>query len=197
MKRKFFKILMLIIFLVFIYIVGNGVSIYSYGEVDNKHHADVIIVLGASTYNNKVSPVFQERLNHGIWLYQRNYAKKIILTGGYGEGNEHSDSYVAREYMKSKGIPYEDILIEEKSTITQENLKYAKDIMDRYSYQSAILVSDPLHMKRSMLMAKDYQIEAYSSPTPTTRYISIESRLEFLKRETFLYIGYKVCRLFL
>ena len=98
--------------------------------------------------------------------------------------------------MEAQGVPAEDILIEEKSTITQENMKYAKELMDSADMQTAILVSDPLHMKRSMLLAKDAGIEAYTSPTPTTRYIGLKSRLAFLAREVFFYIGYKVYRLF-
>ena len=34
--------------------------------------------------------------------------------------------------------------------------------MDEYSYSSAIIVSDPLHMKRSMLMARDCGIESFT-----------------------------------
>lgn len=183
------------ILVIFLYIAGNAVSIWNYGNVDEKCKADVAIVLGASTYNNQVSPVFQERINHGIWLYENEYVDKIIMTGGYGEGNEHSDAYVAKIYAISNGVPEEDILIEESSTITQENIENAKILMDENGCETAIMVSDPLHMKRSMLMAEDCGIEAYSSPTPTTRYISNETKLEFLGRELFFYIGYKVYRL--
>lgn len=179
-----------------LYILINGISIWNYGKLDEKCSADVAIVLGAGTQNDEVTPVFRERLNHGIWLYENGYVKKLILTGGYGEGNEHSDAYVAQMYVEEQGVPAADIRIEETSTITQENIENAKAIMDDENYTTAILVSDPLHMKRSMLMAEDYGIEAYSSPTPTTRYISLKSKLPFLARELFFYVGYKVYRLF-
>lgn len=68
--------------------------------------------------------------------------------------------------------------------------------MDKNSYHTAIIVSDPMHMKRAMLMAKDYGIESYSSPTPTTKYIGLKSKLPFLAREEFFYIGYKIYRIF-
>lgn len=195
-KIKLRDIFFVMIVAILVYIAGNAVSIWNYGNVDEKCKADVAIVLGASTYNNQVSPVFQERINHGIWLYENEYVDKIIMTGGYGEGNEHSDAYVAKIYAISNGVPEEDILIEESSTITQENIENAKILMDENGCETAIMVSDPLHMKRSMLMAEDCGIEAYSSPTPTTRYISNETKLEFLGRELFFYIGYKVYRLF-
>ena len=68
--------------------------------------------------------------------------------------------------------------------------------MDAFSMDTAIIVSDPLHMKRAMLMAKDYGIEACSSPTPTTMYKSAKTQIPFLAREVFFYIGYSIVRVF-
>ena len=169
------------------YIVSNAVSILIYSKTDEKCSADTAIILGAGTNNNDVTPVFLERINHGIWLYQNGYIDKIILTGGYSDNknNDYSDSFIAKLYLLSQDIPAEDIFVEEDSSITQENIANAKNIMNDNSYNSAILVSDPLHMKRAMLMAKDYGITAYSSPTPTTMYKSFKTRFLFLARELF------------
>lgn len=195
-KNKWLKSSASIIFkAVFIYITLSTVSIWTYGDVDEKRATDVVIVLGAGTYNDEVFPIFRERLNHGIWLYQNGYVSKLILTGGYGEGNAHSDAYAAKLYVESQGVPEEDILLEEQSTITQENVENAKRIMDSMSYRTAIIVSDPLHMKRAMSMARHSGIEAYSSPTPTTMYVSNRNKLKFLAREVFSYHGYQVHRL--
>ena len=68
--------------------------------------------------------------------------------------------------------------------------------MDAHQLETAVIVSDPLHMKRAMLLAEDAGIKAYSSPTPTTRYISMRTKIPFLARETFYYIGYQWYRLF-
>ena len=173
-----------------------AVSIVNYGKVDEKAPSDVAIVLGAGTWKGEVSPVYRERLNHGIWLYQNGYVEYLILTGGVGEGNTVSDAAAATAYALSQGVPEAVILIEEKSTITEENLFYAKALMDELSLRSAIIVSDPLHMKRAMLMASDYGIDACSSPTPTTMYRSLKTRIPFLAREEFFYLGYLVVRVF-
>lgn len=191
-KRTIFVV---IIFLFLLYITGNIVSICAYSVKDEKCEADVAIILGAATYHGDVSPVYQERLNHGANLYQQGYIKKIIVTGGLGEGNEQSDAFTAKQYMISQGIPEEDILMEEKSTITQENLENSKVIMEEKEYQKAIIVSDPLHMKRAILLAEDIGMQAYSSPTPTTMYRSFKTKIPFLARELFYYIGYKWYRI--
>lgn len=155
--------------LVLLYLLYTAVSIWNYSGKSEHAPVDAIIVLGAGVYKGEVSPVFRERIHHGISLYQKGMAKKIIFTGGYSEGSTQSDAAIAKHYAKARGVPAEDILCEEKSTITQENIQYAKEIMAEQGYQSAIIVSDPLHMKRAMLMAEDAGIKAYSSPTPTIK----------------------------
>lgn len=179
-----------------VHIAANTASICIYAEKDEKRAADTAIILGAAADENGPSPVYRERINHGIELYNYGYVDKLIMTGGTGEGNTHSDAYIAKQYTVSHGIPEEDILTEDTSTITQENLKNSKLIMAENGFDTAIIVSDPLHMRRAMLLARDAGITAYSSPTPTTMYVSAKTKLPFLAREVFFYIGYKWWRLF-
>lgn len=189
MKKR--KIAALAVLLLLLYLAGNTISICAYSLRDERCEADVIIVLGAAAYEEEVSPVYRERLNHSIDLYQRGYGKKIIVTGGVAKGNTHSDAYVAAQYLLSQQVPEADILMEESSTITQENLENSRALMEENGFQSAIIVSDPLHMKRAMLLAEDEGIEAYSSPTPTTMYRSWRTKAPFLAREVFYYVGYR------
>lgn len=125
------KILISAISVIIVYIIINTISIYSFSLKDQKCKANVAIILGASTSNGTVSPVYQERLNHGINLYREGYVDKLIVTGGIGEGNDQSDAYAAKQYAISQGIPATDILTEDTSTITQENLENSKAIMDQ------------------------------------------------------------------
>lgn len=195
-QKKKRNIILITILIFFLYITGNIISICMYSVKDEKCKADVAIVLGAATYNEDVSPVYQERLNHSINLYQQGYVKKIIVTGGLSPHNKQSDAYTAKHYVISQGIPEEDVLIEEQSTITQENLNNSKVLMEENCFHTAVIVSDPLHMKRAMLLAKDIGIKSYSSPTPTTMYKSLKTKIPFLSRELFYYIGYKWYRIF-
>lgn len=195
-KRIVILIPLLIAFLIVLCSIIAAVQIVQYGKLDSKTKCDVAIVLGAATSGEEVSPVYRERINHGIWFYEYGYVDYLILTGGVGKENEKSDALVAKQYAVKNGVPEQAILIEEQSTITEENLEYAKAVMDAHSVNTAIIISDPLHMKRAMLMANDYGITAYPSPTPTTMYRSLKTQIPFLAREVFFYIGYSVVRLF-
>lgn len=194
-KRGIWVVILLLL-AAFVYLLINTAAILSYSKVDEARPADVAIVLGAGLGNGQVSPVFRERINHGIDLYKNGYVAKLIITGGVGEGSTYSDAYVGKQYAISQGVPDADILCEEKSTVTEENLRYAKVIMDREGWDTAIVVSDPLHMKRAMRMAEDAGMTAYSSPTPTSRYVSVKKKLEFLGSEVVYYTGYQFKRLF-
>ncbi len=185
------KIALTILLIIFIYILLNIISIYNYSFIDEKRKADVGIVLGAATYNGKVSKVYEERLNHAVYLYNNGYISKIIVTGGTARGSNISDAKAASNYLISKGIHQNDILTENSSTITEENLEFSKRIMKMNGYKDALIISDPLHMKRAMLLADRLGIKAYSSPTKTTRYKSFRTKIPFLLRETFFYISYK------
>ena len=196
MKKRILKCTARFLTAVLLYSLCCAFSIVRYAKRDDRAPADCIIVLGAGTNGITPNAVFRERLNHAVTLYHEGYADTILLTGGYSPGNKNSDAYIAGQYLESLGIPMEAIFLEEQSTITQENLEFAKEIMKNEELSTCILVSDPLHMKRSMLMAKDCEIQAVSSPTPTTRYRTMKTKLPFLARETFFYVGYRVYRIF-
>ena len=194
-KAKYKVLILLSLFLV-IYIGKNVFDICAFSAEDQKCRADVAVILGAAAYNGEVSPVYRERINHGITLYEEGYVDRLIVTGGTADQGEESDASAAKKYLLSRGIPEEAVLMEDQSSITQENLENSKAIMEENGYETAIIVSDPLHMKRAMLLAEDAGITAYSSPTPSTRYISLRTKIPFLARETFYYIGYKWYRIF-
>ena len=143
---------------------------------------------------NQPSPVFRERLRHGVTLQKNGTASKILLTGGKGEGMTFSESEVGEKFALSSGIAQQDILKETVSRTTRENLIESRKVMKANRLQSAVIVSDPLHLKRASMMAKDLGMDAVTSPTPTTRYRSWKTKAGFLLREVCLVHVYWVFR---
>lgn len=60
---------------------------------------------------------------------------------------------MAKQYLLKEGIPENAVLLEEQSAITQENLEYSLKIMNENNLKTALIISDPYHMKRAMLPA--------------------------------------------
>ncbi|MFT5240351.1 MAG: uncharacterized SAM-binding protein YcdF (DUF218 family) [Candidatus Promineifilaceae bacterium] len=159
-------------------------------ETTTTHNADAAIILGASTWNGVPSPVFKARIDHGIDLYHAGRVSTLLFSGGTGIGEPTSLAEAAHAYALQRGVPKDAIVIEPYSRITKENIVYSRQVAAAYGLTSFLIVSDPLHMKRAMRMARANDMRAWPSATPTTRYRSLKTRLWFLKRETYFYIQY-------
>ena len=192
MRRRAFKVIKIVILVVVLAIALTAIRIYRFGSRSSDTQADAAVVLGAAVWSQGVSPVFRERINHAIDLYRRGRVHKIIFTGGQGNPNEPTEAAAARMYAVENGISQSDILIEQQSHTTYENLVYAKRLADVHGLKKVLIVSDPMHMKRAIAMAQDVGLDAYPSPTLTTRYTGFRSQVDELTRETFYYLGYTI-----
>jgi uncharacterized SAM-binding protein YcdF (DUF218 family) len=192
--RRFGKIVLAIIALTVVVLTVTAARIYRYSSVAVDKQADAAVVLGAAVWSQNVSPVFRERINHAVDLYRKGKVRKLIFTGGQGNSNEPTEAAAASSYAQANGIPIQDILVEQKSHTTFENIVNAKQLADANSLKTVLIVSDPMHMKRAMTMARDVGLIAYPSPTPTTRYVGWRTQMSELARETFYYLGYLIAR---
>jgi uncharacterized SAM-binding protein YcdF (DUF218 family) len=187
--RKLFFTILVIAFAAVAAQLGR-VALFAYDT--HPEPADAALVLGAAVWTDRPSPVFKERINHAIDLYKSGRVKYLIFTGGLSQGDKISEAHAAFEYARSLDVPAEAIIEENKSTLTYENLLFSKPILQAHGLKSIMIVSDPLHMKRAMVMAKDLAIPAHPSPTPTTRYQSIKSKTKMLISETLYLTGYEL-----
>ena len=166
----------------------------AYASVSDPSPADAAIVMGAAVWGSRPSPVFAERIKHSVNLYRVGRVEAIIFTGGLGQGDHLTEAEAAQVYAIARGVHAEDIYVETVSTITYENIEQAARIVEQQGFSRVLMVSDPLHMKRSVTTARDLGLDAHPSPTPTTRYKSWWSKSGFLVRETGLYASYVVRR---
>jgi len=158
------------------------------GTRDQAQSADAIVVLGAAAYDAVPSPVFRERIEHGLALYRRGEAPRLIFTGGYGgHGARFAESEVARRYAIRHGVPEEAIWIETNSQTTCQNLLEARLIMQEQGLNRVIVVSDPLHLSRALRLSHQLGINAIASPTPSSRFRSMKPWLNFLAKEVWFF----------
>ena len=167
-----------------------AIDLYLYSLRDDAQPADAAIVLGAAVFGNRPSPVLRERINHAIRLYENGTIKTIIFTGGIGRRDTMSEAAVSARYAQANGVPAEAILLEETSRNTRENLRNAQQIGQTHGLSSFLIVSTPFHMRRAMWLAHGLELDAYSSPTRSTRWISRYTKSRAFVREVIAYIGY-------
>lgn len=140
--------------------VITGVEIIGFGMRAKPVRSDCIIVLGCQVYGTVPSPFLRARLDEGLRLLNGGYAKYIIVSGARGAGEEVSEAQAMRDYLISKGADSSDIIVEDRSDSTAENIKFSKMKMDGMGFRSAIIVSNRFHLRRATLMAGRAGIDA-------------------------------------
>lgn len=92
---------------------------------------DYVIVLGAKVEEGRVSSSLRKRLDKAIEYSRSNPDTVLILSGGQGRDEPASEAWMMREYLKAGGIPEGQLLLEEQSFSTVENMAYSKALIDR------------------------------------------------------------------
>jgi uncharacterized SAM-binding protein YcdF (DUF218 family) len=91
-----------------------------------------------------------ERLTKALEIYKKN-SKIIILFSGYSNKlnpTGWNESDMAKKFFLDQGVRYENLIFENKSRNTFENIKYSKDIIENYKGAWGLITS-AYHMPRS------------------------------------------------
>ena len=169
---------------VIVWLAGVFIWVWN-GPEDTGVAATSAIVLGAAVDEDVPSPVFAARIDHAIDLLEAGRVQQIVFTGGQGEGDALSEAEAAKRYALSRGVVPDAIITETASRTTMENLVFAQPGNLGEDIGSVLVVSDPLHLRRAMMMADDLGYDAAASPAPQSRYRSLDTQLPFALRELY------------
>lgn len=116
--------------------------------------SEAVLILGNSLEEGRIpSKITSERLEKGLMLYQNGFCDTIIVSGGKGPSDEIAVADAMQKWLIYKGVPEKNILVENQSANTLENILYAKEIALKYDIEDIILVTSDFHIYRSMLIA--------------------------------------------
>lgn len=113
---------------------------------DALEQADVIVVVSGGD-NNK-------RIEKGVELYKEGWAPVVLFSGAAAEGNV-SNALAMKRIAIKKGVPSNDILIEELSKTTIENAGFSAKIIKEKGYKKIILVTSPYHQRRTFQLFQE------------------------------------------
>jgi uncharacterized SAM-binding protein YcdF (DUF218 family) len=141
-----------------VYIINNA-------QKDEKKHADIILVLGARAYCGQgYNPCLVARVKHAVDLYKTKYAPKLLFSGGNDKKDSANEAQTMKKIALSLGVPAKDILLESKSRSTYENLLFSEKQLKTEKLKTIILVTEPYHSPRAMLVAQKLGLNAFISP---------------------------------
>ena len=195
-KRRWFVAALGVLLLFLAVLTVFYLQVDARSRVDAARPADVIIVLGSAVWpGERPSPSLNARIQHGIDLYRGGFAPALILSGGLGR-YPPTEAEMMRRVAAGAGVPPEALVLEDTSHSTEENLANAKALMDARGWHRAVIVSDPFHLLRAEMLARDLGIEAYgsgASNSPT--YTAPQLHFWYTSREALALAWYYATRL--
>jgi uncharacterized SAM-binding protein YcdF (DUF218 family) len=132
----------------------------------------IVVFAGGVGESGKAGQGYEERVQYATELYKQGYAGHLIFSSGYIYA--FKEPVVMKALAISLGVPEETIILEDKAKNTYENIKFAKDILDKNNWNNVLLVSSPYHMRRASLVfdkiAKDTKVTY--TPIPNSLFYS-------------------------
>ena len=110
---------------------------------------DAIVVLGASQYWGKPSPVLANRLDFAAQLYRDGVAPVILTVGGGIPGDRTTEAEAGANYLQSLGVPATSVMAIPKGRDTITSMEAVAARADRQGWDSITVVSDRAHLARS------------------------------------------------
>ena len=176
--------LIVTILLIIVFILGIITGIYiGKAATGSTEECDYVIVLGAAVHGTVPSLSLRERLDATNAYLTQHPDTICVVSGGQGSGEDITEADCMSQYLINKGIDPGRILLEDKATSTQENIRYSLDLIETITGvrpQRAGIVSSEYHLYRAGRIAKSQSLEAVGIPA-TTRIISL--RINYFLRE--------------
>ena len=142
---------------------------------------DYIIVLGAKVNGTQPGGALRNRIATAGEYWKENNDTYIIASGGKGADEGISEAQCIYNGLTARGVPAENILLEDKSTSTAENMAFSMRLAEKPDAKIGI-VTNNFHLYRALKIArKTADNEFYAINVPT----SLISFPHYMLREYF------------
>ena len=126
------------------------------------------VVLGCRVYGERPSRSLVERLEAALAYLEDHPAAKCVVAGGQGSGETISEAESMKRWLVSNGIEASRIYKEDKSTSTEENIAFAKTIIEENDLNREIaIVTSEYHTYRAGVIAKEEGLSYGVAPGKT------------------------------
>lgn len=133
----------------------------SFSRVSVNKEIDIILILGAGIFTERVTPMLAERLNKALDIFNEHPTAKIIVSGGQGPDEPISEALAMSRYLVDHGVPKSQIIMEDRSTSTFENIQYTtallNNIQDRS--KSIICITSQFHILRALRFGQKFHLK--------------------------------------
>lgn len=152
--------------------LGTGWALDRYGRRAVKGQGyDAIVVAGCRVRpDGQPSLSLQRRARHAVALHRAGHAPRVVFTGGVGD-HPPSEASAAASYAVAQGLPESAVVLEDRSTTTEENARFAADVIGG---GHVLVVTDAFHVYRTERVFRRHFSEvdgvgSVGSPLPRLR----------------------------
>jgi uncharacterized SAM-binding protein YcdF (DUF218 family) len=150
------------------------------------------IILGAAVWREGPSPTLRRRTLHAAALYQSGHITSLVLCGGVGQ-HPPSEAAVMQDILLGAGVPMDAMVLEDQSTTTGENIRFARDLIHETDVAiiEVVIITDWYHAPRAKLIARRAGLHTTSS-SPSLRGAKFWPQTKSALREIPAYIAYAI-----
>ena len=158
-----------------------------YGSYDHvQGDPQVMVILGCQVKPWGPSILLQDRLDKALDYLEDHPNLTIVVSGGQGPDEHISEAQCMYDYLTEHGVDGDQILMEDQSHNTVENLRYTVDLLAEEGYDptaDVVVVSNGFHLTRvrmlwSRVCGGDYNLSTLAAPSS-----HVPSRLKMYIRE--------------
>ena len=158
-----------------------------YGSYDHiQGDPQAMVVLGCRVMpEGHPSILLQDRLDAALDYWEAHPEVTVVVSGGQGSNEPTSEARCMADYLMDGGVPEDQILLEDRSHNTKENLLYSRELLAAEGIQveqaDVLVVSNGFHLTRTRMLAERFGYgEVSTLAAPTTH---IPSRIQMYIRE--------------
>lgn len=139
---------------------------------------DVLLILGCRVRGEEPEETLQMRIDAAAQYLKKNPTVIAIACGGIVHEDQYkSEAQAISESLVRQGVEIERIILEDKSTTTQENFRNAIEIMDKMSDENlkVAILSSEHHLLRASCLAKKCGLKVTTIPAPSPKKLLLKN----------------------
>lgn len=187
MKKKQWLRALLGLLLAVLLAFGALLGAVLYGAYDHiQGDPQIMVILGCQINPWGPSVLLRDRLDKALDYLEDHPDMTVVVSGGQGPDEHISEAQCMYDYLTEHGVDEAQILLEDRSSNTVENLRYTMELLADEGYDTTadmVVVSNGFHLTRvrmlwSRVCGGDDNLSTLAAPSS-----HVPSRLKMYIRE--------------
>ncbi len=156
MRKKLWFRVLLAVLIAGVLAFGGLLGAVLWGSYDHvQGDPQIMVILGCQVKPWGPSVLLQDRLDKALSYLEDHPDLTVVVSGGQGPDEHISEAQCMYDYLTAHGVDGEQILLEDQSHNTVQNLRYTVDLLAEAGYDTTadmVVVSNGFHLTRVRML---------------------------------------------